>query len=155
MPQDEAIGKQIGQLDWMTEEGLIERMTSTQLYAFFPQWCEDATQLSKCRNRAYATEERPFANLNRDDTLTGIIQEIANCFRRLENYATYWGERAVFERYAMTHPTEPPMSEEQVRDAETDLHNFSFLFRALRIELTNRRKNKVKITLDNRNQQGI
>lgn len=134
------VGRQLGSLDWRAEEGLIDRMTRTDLFAFFPQWCEEATDISKQRNRAYATEEQPFANLNRDDTLTGIIQEIANCFKRLQNNANYWAEVAVFERYGIKHPEFPPMSEEQVRDAETDLHNFSNLHRGLRIELSNKRK---------------
>jgi len=137
-----AIGKQLGELDWRVEESLVTNMTRTQLFAFFSQWCEEATDISKQRNRSYASEEQPFANLNRDNTLTGIIQEIANCFKRLQNYANYWAERAIFEKYGMKHPAEPPMSEEQVRDAEGDMHNFSHLYRGLRIELTNKRRIK-------------
>lgn len=144
-PENDRIGRQLGEMDWRAEEGLLTKMTSTQLYAFFPQWCEEATELSRRRNREYASELDPFANLNRDDTLTGIIQEIANCFRRLQNYANYWNECAVFSKYGLKHPVrEAPMSEEQIRDAETDLHNFVHLFRGLRIELTNRRERPPK-----------
>ena len=138
---NEGAGRLMGEIDWRVEETLVDRMTRTQLYAFFPQWCEEATDISKDRNRGYASEEQPFANLNRDDTLTGIIQEIANCFKRLNNYAEYWKEHQILAKYGLKHPKECPLTEEQIRDAELDMHNFALLYRGLRIELSNRRKN--------------
>lgn len=124
--QNEKINKQIWENDVRLEEQAIidagGEMTRNDLFLISQQMCNESLTLMRQRNVEYAPESDPLANL-RAFRMVSVCQEIHNCYSRLKRYAL-----------ADLRGEDKPMTEEQVRNAENDLHNFSLLFRAMRIQ---------------------
>lgn len=117
----EAIGAQLGELDWRAEEDFVKHLTRADVFMLHIALASEALNLMKTKNADYAAADDPFKNFRRHG-LYGIVVRLSDKLARLENYVKS-GKLQV--------------KDESVRDTVLDIINYACLFAGLALEEKN------------------
>ena len=119
---NDAIGRQIGEMDIRSEEHLMAGQVSREdLIMLHKELCEEALELMKRKNSDYAFGDDPFANFRMfgdKHALLGIVFRLGDKLRRL--FKASLGEQL-------------EVSEESARDILLDIINYAVIWHGVKI----------------------